>query len=602
MNLIYNIKTLRDLYDYSTEKFKNNPLFSYVNGSCSYTYGEFKDKTDKISSILDNYGYNKGTKVAIWSQNMPNWPVAFFSAVAFERVSVPLLPDFTTSEAENILEHSESEVLFISEKMLKKLSEKSKNALSLIITLDSFEIVKEGKRDLGKIINPEFENLATIIYTSGTTGTSKGVMLSHQNLCATLNDAITLRPSYEWDIWLSILPLSHTLECSLSMLLPFFAGASVKYIEKAPTPSILIKAFQEVRPTTILSVPLIIEKVYRNSVLPNFKKNKIISAIYGTAIGRKLLHRIAGKKLMKQFGGRITFFGIGGAKLDKEVERFLFESKFPYAIGYGLTETSPLLAGAINDTRCIGSTGLSTVGVTLKIENPNPVTGEGEVVAKGNNVMMGYYKNPEATAAAFTKDGWFKTKDLGIFDKNKKLFLKGRLGNMIIGASGENIYPEEIESIVNSYAMVDSSIVTNKTGKLVALVQMSEDVTNSLYSIKDNVINNFNDIKERMYQAYEQRKAELKSKHNEDHEKLDSEYKKLDMANAIRNNALIRLYNIRLNNATRKNQEKIEKLKNEILNYVNNRVNKFSRVSIVIIQSEQFEKTATQKIKRYLYQ
>jgi long-chain acyl-CoA synthetase len=318
------------------------------------------------------------------------------------------------------------------------------------------------------------------------------------------------------------------------------SGASVYYLEKAPTASIIMSALKQVRPTTMLSVPLIIEKIYRNGVLPKFRKSNFIKAIYQTPTGRKILNRLAGKKLMKQFGGRLRFFGVGGSKLDTEVERFLLEAKFPYAIGYGLTETSPLLAGANTKMVKLNSTGPAVHGVSLRIDNPNPSTGEGEIVAKGDNVMMGYYKNPEATAAAFTPDGWFKTKDLGIFDSEQRLFIRGRLGNMIVGASGENIYPEEIESVINNHEIVEESLVIQRDGRLVALIHLNKEKLKAYIEEKQS----------RMYETA---------------------------------------------------QPILDNLVKEIQKYVNRKVNKFSGIAFIELYDEQFEKTPTQKIKRYLY-
>ena len=224
-------------------------------------------------------------------------------------------------------------------------------------------------------------DLATIIYTSGTTGNSKGVMLSHKNLISHLYSAMEMRPSFEWDVWLSILPLSHTLECSLSFLLPLSAGSQVYYLDKAPTPSVLLQALKVIRPTTLLVVPLIIEKIYRNSILPKIKAKPITAKMYKTTLGRKFLHYMAGKQMKKMFEGRMRFFGIGGAKLDGTVEQFLYEAKFPYDIGYGRTECAPLLAGAAPHQVEWQTTGPAVPGVTLKINNPDPITGEGEVVA-----------------------------------------------------------------------------------------------------------------------------------------------------------------------------------------------------------------------------
>ncbi len=527
-------ETLRSLFDYCTSTFKDNKSFYYIGGE-GYTYGEFGEKAHWLSKLLTKYGIGLGDKVAILSQNMPNWPVAFFSAVGFGRVAVPLLPDFSPADIEQILSHSESKALFVSDKLFNKIKETASKALSLIINLDNFSIIKGEEvpeKEYQKILPDnhkiDTEDLANIIYTSGTTGNSKGVMLSHKNLCANLYSTNELRPSYPWDVWLSLLPLPHTLEGSLCMILPMQAGASVYYMDKAPTPSVLVAALAAVRPTTILSVPLIIEKMYKSSVLPKFTKNSFMRSLYGFSPTRKLFHTLAGKELKKKFGGRMRFFGIGGAKLDSKVEKFLLEAKFPYAIGYGLTETAPLLAGANPSMVKLGSTGPHVLGVELKLIDQDPATGIGEITAKGDNVMMGYYKNPEATEAAFTPDGWFRTKDLGLFDSKGWLFIKGRTNNTIIGPSGENIYPEDIESVINSHYSVDESLVTEYKGRLTALVHFNQERLQNLIKSKDE-------------------------------------------------------------------------LKKEIMDFVNEKVSKFSRISAVDEHDQEFEKTPTKKIKRYLY-
>jgi long-chain acyl-CoA synthetase len=539
MNVL-DIKNLHDLFVHSTENFGINKAFYTIDGE-GYTYQEFKEKTEHIAHLVHDCGLNPGDNIAILSQSISNWPVAFFSITAFDKVAVPLLPDFSPEEISHILEHSESKAIFISKKLLNKISDATKERLSTIIIIDTFEILK------GEIIKrpdplpiTEGIGLATIIYTSGTTGSSKGVMLSHKNWCANLVAAQYLRPSYEWDVWLSILPLSHAYECGLGLILPMFAGASVYFLEKPPTATVLLSAFKQVKPTSILTVPLIMEKTYRNAVLPKFHKNRLIKALYQTTVGRKVFHYLAGKKLRKQFGGKLRFFGIGGAKLDGEVERFLLEAKFPYGIGYGLTETSPLLAGANPQMVKWQSTGPAVHGVTLRIDNPNPLTGEGEIVAKGNNIMMGYYKNPEATAAAFTSDGWFKTKDLGLIDKNQRVYIRGRLGNMILGSTGENIYPEEIESVINNHEIVEESIVIQRDGKLVALIHLNAEKLKTF-------------IEEKQDRVYET------------------------------------------------TQPVVDKLIKEVQNFVNSRVSKFSRITAIEVSSGQFEKTPTLKIKRYLY-
>jgi len=317
-------------------------------------------------------------------------------------------------------------------------------------------------------------------------------------------------------------------------------GCCIYYLGKTPGVSVLLPALKEIRPTVMLTVPLIIEKIFRNSIKPKFTKNILLRIAIHIPKIRKKLNLVAGKKLMETFGGKIRFFGIGGAKLNKTVERFLIEARFPYAVGYGLTETSPLLAGFNPQTYRLQSTGPAIEGIELKINNPDPRSGEGEIWAKGPNVMKGYYKEPELTEEVLTADGWFRTGDLGIFDKDGYLYIRGRLKNMIVRSGGENIYPEEIESIMNNFRHVLDSLVVERKGKLTALVYFNRD-----------------EIKER------HRHLLIHNRNYVEHE--------------------------------------IKKLCTEIQAYVNHKVNKYSQIQSVVVQPEPFEKTATHKIKRYLY-
>ncbi|CCY34961.1 putative uncharacterized protein [Alistipes sp. CAG:831] len=536
-------RSLRALLEFSFTRYGDKPFLHFIDGP-GYTYAEFHAKVYEVGELLSRYGLGRNDMIGLLSQNMPNWGVAYFATTAFGRITLPMLPDFSESEIKHILKHSAAKALFVSRKLLPKVLPKAIDRLEVIICLDDFSIIKGEPCPAGPAPLPSEEeiqsdDLAAIIYTSGTTGSSKGVMLSHRNLCANLWSTEDARPSFDWDVWLSLLPLSHTLECSMCLLLPMQAGASVNYIEKAPTPSILMNALAKVRPTTILSVPLIIEKVYRSAVLPKLTATPLLRFMHRIPPLRKMMHRKAGKQLFEKFGGRIRFFGIGGARLDPEVERFLLEARFPYAIGYGLTETSPLIAAAPPDMVRLGSTGPVVKGVELRLLDKDPKTGVGEIAVKGDNVFKGYFNNPEATSSAFTEDGWFKTRDLGKLDKDGWLYIKGRSSTTIIGPSGENIYPEEVESVINSHDMVAESLVTNRKGRLTALVHFDS----------------------------EKLKAFLES---------TDEFK-------------------------RTTQEKLENLKKELLEYVNQKVSKFSRISEIDPQEEEFEKTATHKIKRYLY-
>ena len=470
------IDTLGKLYDYSTRRFADNRISQVIDTGKEYTYKSFKQSCDNLSKRLTQFGIGASDKVAIFAQNMPEWSIAFFSIVPFGRIAIPILPESSANEVTNILNHSESKVLFVSKKLLPNVSQESLDKLTLVIDIETFEEINKDDSKFtcdGKVAMPMPDDIATIIYTSGTTGNAKGVVLSHRNLSSCVASCFHAQPRNEKDRWLSILPMSHTLELTLGVLYPMYVGASVYYMSKPPVPALLLKAIKIVKPTTMLTVPLIIEKIYRSSILPTIKKSRVLSWMNTHA--NLLMCKIIGLKLKKTFGGKLTFFGIGGAKLDTEVETFLLRAGFPYAVGYGLTETSPLLTFTVGKTRTPGSIGHTMKGVSLRLDNINPETGEGEIVAKGPNVMLGYYKDPERTKKAFTEDGWFKTNDLACMDAKGRYYIKGRLSNMILGASGENIYPEEIEQVINGIEDVNESIIVPRNGKLVALVTFNEN-------------------------------------------------------------------------------------------------------------------------------
>jgi len=531
------IDTLAKLYDYSTTVYSKNQYTQwYDTKEGGYTYNSFKGKCDSLSKKLTQYGIGAGDKVAILSQSMPNWSVAFFSIVPFGRIAIPILPDSSTNEITNILKHSESKVIFVSQKLISKISQECRDEMTLIIDIDTFEVIQADDEQFtcdGRTSIPTPDDIATIIYTSGTTGSAKGVVLSHRNLASNVITCYHARKRTEKDRWLSVLPMAHTLEMTLSMLYPMYCGATVYYLPKPPVASLLMKALKMVRPTTMLTVPLIIEKVYKGSVLPTIRKSRTLTWMNQNMNG--LMCRIIGMKLKATFGGHISFYGIGGAKLDPEVENFLLKAKFPYAIGYGLTETSPLLGYSMHGWRTVGSFGYPVYNVKLKLHNINPETGEGEIVAKGPNVMLGYYKDPARTKSVFTEDGWFRTSDIAVQDEKGRFFIKGRNNNMILGPSGENIYPEEIENVINNVEGVSESIVVERDGKLVALVQPDEN-----------------------YIKW-------------DKESEDKLYEKLDAWKA------------------------------KLLRITNKNVSKASQVSSVEVMKEPFEKTATQKIRRFKY-
>lgn len=548
--------TLFELFNRSIALYADRPAVSFVNGT-PMTYAEMKQEVTKTTLLLGRMGIRKGDRVAILSGNMPNWCVAFFAIAGVGAVIVPILPDFHPDEVQNILQHSESKVIFVSQKLQTNIAGLQSNTLTHRIAIEDFAVLSGELTDepLASSELPVETDTASIIYTSGTTGRSKGVMLSHRNITVNAEMCLQVKNVNKNDVFLSILPLSHAYENTIAFVLPMMMGASIYYLEKPPTASVLIPALAKIRPTTMLSVPLVIEKLYRSQVQAKFTQTKLLTTLYNhVTLFRKTVHYLAGIKLRKTFGGRLNFFGIGGAKLDPTVERFLREARFPYAIGYGLTETSPLIAGSNPAKTCFQTTGRILRGVQVKIDNPDPHTGVGEVLAKGENVMQGYYRDPELTQSVFTDDGWFCTGDLGCFDKRQRLYLKGRLKTMILGASGENIYPEDIESVINNVRGVLESLVLEQKGKLVAMVCLNmEDFEKNFQQMRANTIQYISDKKE------------------EWSKQKDEWNKQMDVF--------------------------IEELKI----HVNHRVNRFSQIHSVIVVPVPFEKTPTQKIKRYLY-
>lgn len=536
------LNTLYEILNNSVKNFSERIAFSLWRGG-SYTFKQVGEKVAEVQELLRSAGLKKGDKVVLLSSNMPNWGVCYFAITTGGYTVVPVLPDFTSADLDRIVEHSEAKAMCVSDKLFTKISKEVSSKLNIIIRTKNLSVLSQNVEEEGELSVPQPEDLAAIIYTSGTTSQPKGVMLSHYNLASQMWLIDPLFLVREDDIFLSVLPMAHTYECTLGLILAFHHGAHVVYLDKAPTVSVLLPALKEVRPTIMLTVPLIIEKIFKGKVKKQFTSNGFMSALYGVGFIRRYLHRIAGKKLTKTFGGRVRFFGIGGAKLDSEVEQFLLEAKFIYDVGYGLTETAPLIAGMVDGMLRHGSTGPVLQGIEYRLENVNEETGIGELVVKSPSQMRGYYKNEEATAAAFTKDGFFRTGDLACFDEDGWLYIKGRSKNMILGPSGENIYPEDIENVLNSHVFISESVVTEDDGKLVALVHFDTE-------------------------AIEARYAEM----------VDTWHQKRHEFDLFK-----------------------EDLMREIKQYVNERVNRYSKISEVVEEEQEFEKTATKKIRRFLY-
>ena len=548
--------TFSALLKNTVKLFGQRPALSFVEGN-PITYNEFNKQINFFKQFLFETGVKPLDKVAIYSPSCPNWAIAYFAIVTIGAIAVPLLPDFNELETSSCIDHAEVKIIIAAEKLLPKLQ--NIQTLETIIDISDFSLKKGQKVNAG--IVPEFtckeEDTASIIYTSGTTGRSKGVVLSHKNFIFTAIAGQYCQRINQYGVALSILPMSHVYEFTIGFLMFVLNGACIYYLEGPPVPRILLPALKKVRPHFMLTVPIVIEKIYKQKILPAFNSSEFIKKIYGTKIGRKLLCRKAGKKLKKTFGGRLKFFGIGGSKTDPIVEQFMKDAKFPYAIGYGLTETSPLVAYSGIKETIPGLIIKNVPGVEIKLGNPDPNTGIGELFVKGPNVMKGYYKAPELTKEVFTDDGWFRTGDLCSFDEKGRITLKGRSKNMIVGSSGENIYPEDIEFVLNQHPFVSESLVIEgENTSLVAYVQLNEEKLKTAaeeLSIKENIKQNINEI----------------------HDVIESTVS--DISNAI-------LY-------------KREEILDEIKFFVNSKVNKFSKIN-KIEAVETFEKTASQKIKQ----
>ncbi|MDF1876740.1 AMP-binding protein [Sulfurimonas sp. SAG-AH-194-L11] len=543
--------TLKSLIDRSVALYPDEPALAKV-GQDPMSYDDLRQSIQDTIIMLHANGIKKGDKVAILSENMPNWGVAYLSITYFGAVVVPILPDFHTSDVHHIIHHSEAKAIFVSDKHLSTVEELNDSRLHFVVKLDTLEIVtaltnhsyisiiKQKLSSAKELSIPLEDDMAALLYTSGTTGNSKGVMLSHKNLVTNALSTYSKVEILPNDVFLSILPLAHTLECTVGFLVPILHGSSVLYIDKVPTPSVLLKAFSIVRPTMMISVPLIIEKIYKNKVLPKFTGSYIMRTLYDIPFFRKKLNKIAGKKLIETFGGRLRFFGIGGAGLSPYVEKFLKEAEFPYIIGYGLTETAPLLAGTVLGSQIkLNSTGTVCPGVEVKVKDPDDETGSGELLFKSPSLMLGYYKDEKQSAEVVDSDGWFHSGDLGYVDEDGYIFINGRSKNVIIGSGGENIFPEQIEATINQHEAVVDSLVLMRDNRLIAKIHLDYELIDKMF---------------------------------EAHNLPDSQVK-----------------------------EKINELLEEMRQDVNTKVATYAKMVKFVEQIEPFIKTPTKKIKRFLY-
>lgn len=470
---------------------------------CNY-HGEMFTNADlaaeivKFDLVFSALGIKKGDKIALCAKNVARWAVSFLSVNAYEAVIVPILADFHPDSINRLVDHSDSVLLFTDKEIWDRLDISRMPKLRGAVNIDDFSVLYAAKPEFKELMAsrdslyarkyPEgiskeefafkstdnFDDLAVINYTSGTTSDPKGVMLTYGNLSASIqfgHDNIKIFPG---DTIVSMLPMAHVYGMAYEFLYPLSGGCAVYYLGKTPAPSLLLKAMQEVRPYMVCTVPLVMEKIYKASLKPVLSRPamKLLTAIPG--VNRIIFNKVR-EKLDAAFGGKVRNYIMGGAALNPEVEKCFKRIGLHYTVGYGMTEAAPLLAYEDWRRYVPGSCGKSITCVKVRIDSEDPENIAGEIQAKGDNIMKGYYKNEEATAAAFTDDGYLRTGDLGIMDAEGNIFIKGRSKNMILSANGQNIYPEELEAVVNNQNYVSESVVVDRAGKIVALVYFDGD-------------------------------------------------------------------------------------------------------------------------------
>lgn len=456
-----------------------------------YSYKSIAEKILKLHILFKGSGINEGDKIALLGRNSANWCITYLASVTYGAVIVPILPDFKPDDLTNIINHSDSRLLLIDDKIYELLDITRMTEIIGVFSLDDFRLIHsvnqavaesfssleskysaafpEIKKEDIKFSDISNDHLAVISYTSGTTGFSKGVMITHNNLAANVRYAQNNMPLESGDPVVSFLPLAHTFGCAFEFLFPFTLGCHITILTKTPSPQILIQAFKEIKPRLILSVPLVVEKIYKKQLLSVISKPhmKILLAIPG--INTILFGKIR-EKLTETFGGRFKELVVGGAAFNSDAEKFFKKIKFKFSVGYGMTECGPLISYASWDTTKLGASGRAVDTLEVTIDSPDPENIVGEIILRGENVMTGYYKNEKATREMIDDEGWMHTGDLGVIDNEGNIFIKGRSKSMILGPSGKNIYPEEVEAVINNKDYIVESVVISVDNKLVALV------------------------------------------------------------------------------------------------------------------------------------
>ena len=478
----------------ATRKYWDKAALNNIDGE-TFNYGQMATQIEKFHLVFDKIGIKKGDKIALYARNGARWGMAYLSVVTNNSVIVPLLADFTPENASFLTNHSESVVLFTNEDKWTQMDIAKMPLIRLVIDIDSWGLlfaaddkVKKAYEEMEGMFAAKWPNgfgpedvvfptdnwdeMAAINYTSGSTGDPKGVMLIHRNFSAIVDFSQRHVPA--GDKMVSMLPMAHMYGLVIEFIYPLCNGTSIYWLGKAPTPAALMSAFAEVKPYLLITVPLVMEKIYKSKVKPTLDKPvvKFLTKIPGV---NKIIYNKVRDGLVSAFGGEVLEFIMGGAALNPEVEKLFKKIHFPYLVGYGMTEACPLLAYEHWTKYVPGSCGKAVDVAEVRIESEDPEHIAGEIQARGENITIGYYKNPEASANAFTEDGWLRTGDLGIIDKDGNIFIKGRSKSMILSANGQNVYPEELEAIINNQPYVAESVVVDRAGKIVALVYLDKD-------------------------------------------------------------------------------------------------------------------------------
>ncbi len=482
----------------------NDPALSDYGEEQQYTFGEMAATILRLHQLFKLLGIKEGDKIALCGRNCANWAVAYLAIMSYKAVVVSILQDFKAEDIDHLLTHSDSKLLFVGPYVWKDLSAQPLSGIEAAVNLADWSCLRakdEGKVPDADLLEASFRKLyprgitaenfhfdldpdamCLINYTSGSMGSPKGVMLNGRSLSNNVETGMSMLPVDPGQRLVSMLPLAHMFGQVCEFLYPLCCGTHIYFLTKSPTPSILLKALQDVKPYIVVTVPLVIEKIYKKNINPLLSR-KVIKFFWRIPLTGPMIRRKVRKALTKAFGGELRYFICGGAAISPDVEACMKDIKFPISVGYGMTECGPLIGGNPPKYFVAHSGGVPVPNMEVMIDKPNQY-GVGEILVRGENVMMGYYKNEEATIAAFTDDGWMRTGDLGCMDKHKNIFIKGRNKTMILGASGQNIYPEEIEDKLNNLEGVGESIIVEREGRLVGLVFPDEQTSRKM-SIDD---------------------------------------------------------------------------------------------------------------------